>query len=81
MPTMNVSLSEDLKDFVDARVSLAGYSTHSEYIRELIRRDQQHAAEKQLAAKIAEGLNSPLGTPIDKTYWTKKRALARKLTR
>lgn len=81
MSTMNVSLPEDLKSFVDERVSASGYSTHSEYIRELIRQDQRQEAEKKLAGLIAEGLNSKPTAPVDRSYWTNKRVLARKLTR
>ena len=45
MPTtMNISLSDELKSFVDERVKSRGYSTHSEYVRDLVRRDEQEAA-------------------------------------
>ena len=40
MSTMNISLPERLKSFVDEQVSSRGYGTSSEYVRELIRRDQ-----------------------------------------
>ena len=39
MSTMNISLPEELKDFVDSQVK-RGYGTSSEYVRELIRKDQ-----------------------------------------
>ena len=81
MPTMNISLPEELKSFVDQRVSASGYSTNSEYIRELIRQDQQRDAEKKLAGLIAEGLKSQPTAPVDQSYWAKKRALGRKLNR
>ncbi len=44
MTTMNISLPEALKDFVDDQVGVCGYSTSSEYVRKLIRkdRDRQH---------------------------------------
>lgn len=38
MSTMNISLPESLKSFVDEQVGERGYSTSSEYVRELIRR-------------------------------------------
>ncbi len=81
MPTMNISLPKELKSFVDKRVSASSYSTNSEYIRELIRQDQQRDAEKKLASLIAEGLNSKPTAPIDQSYWAGKRALGRKLAR
>jgi antitoxin ParD1/3/4 len=40
MSTMNISLPDSLKAFVDEQVSERGYGTSSEYVRELIRRDQ-----------------------------------------
>jgi len=81
MSTMNVSLPEELKSYVDERVSQSGYSTHSEYIRELIRQDQRQEAARKLAGMIAEGLNSRPTTPVDSAYWKKKRAIARKHSR
>ena len=41
MGTMNVSLPDGLKSFVDEQVAARGYSTSSEYVRELIRKDQE----------------------------------------
>ena len=43
MATMNISLPEPLKEYVDRKVSEAHYGTASEYVRELIRRDQDRA--------------------------------------
>jgi antitoxin ParD1/3/4 len=40
MSTMNISLPDALKSFVDEQVTNRGYGTSSEYLRELIRRDQ-----------------------------------------
>lgn len=41
MSTMNISLPDSLKSFVDEQVSERGYGTSSEYVRELIRKDQE----------------------------------------
>ncbi len=48
---MNISLPDSLKAFVDEQVSERGYSTSSEYVRELIRKDQgrQHLSGLLLA--------------------------------
>jgi antitoxin ParD1/3/4 len=77
MVTMNISLPDPLKEFVDAQVQEQGYSTSSEYIRELIRNDQVRRAEQRLTALILEGLGS--GPPIatNETYWANKRAALR----
>ncbi|MFT4194204.1 MAG: type II toxin-antitoxin system ParD family antitoxin [Ottowia sp.] len=66
---MNISLTDELKAFVDARVKTRGYSSTSEYMRELVRRDEEHAAEERFVALIHEGLNSPIGRP-----WEEHRA-------
>jgi antitoxin ParD1/3/4 len=59
MTSMNVSLPEPLRKFVEAEVSRGGYSTASEYVRELIREDQRRKANDALESKLLEGLNSP----------------------
>lgn len=60
---MNISLTEDLKTFVDARVKERGYSTYSEYVRDLVRRDEERAKEERFKALIEEGLQSGPGRP------------------
>ena len=47
MATMNISLPDSLKSYVDSRVSKDGYGTASEYFRELIRQDQQRREREQ----------------------------------
>lgn len=56
MSTMNISLPEGLKSFVDQQVSTRGYGTSSEYVRELIRKDQDI---QKLRSLLLEGANSP----------------------
>ena len=73
MTTMNVSLPESLKNFVDSQIQDNGYSTSSEYIRELIRRDQTRLAEQHLASLIVEGLESGPAVAVDEDFWQKKR--------
>ena len=59
MQTMNISLPDPLKDFVDAQISSGRYSSVSEYVRELIREDEKRKAEARLEAMLLEGLASP----------------------
>lgn len=56
MQTMNISLPEPLKEFVDGQIASGRYSSASEYIRELIREDEKHKAEERLEALLLEGL-------------------------
>jgi antitoxin ParD1/3/4 len=58
MQTMNISLPNPLKDFVDHQIAEGRYSSVSEYIRELIRDDEKRRAEERLEALLLEGLES-----------------------
>lgn len=71
--TMNISLPEPLKKFVDSQIARRGYAGASDYVRELIRDDQQRIAAEQLRTLIAEGLSSGAPKPVDKKYWAAKR--------
>jgi antitoxin ParD1/3/4 len=73
MTSLNISLPQPLKEYVEQRVKEGGYSTPSEYVRDLLREDQKRKAEERLEALLLEGLNS--GKPIEITpeYWNKKR--------
>ena len=56
--TMNVALPENLKEYVLQQVAAGGYSSASEYVRELIRSDQKRKAQDRLEALLLEGLGS-----------------------
>ena len=70
---MNISLPDDLKDYVDRRVA-GRYSTSSEYVRELIRKDQDI---EKLRSLILEGAASPLAGPADDAWLEDLREHAR----
>ena len=74
MSTMNISLPEALRDFVDDQVGAGGYGTSSEYVRELIRkdRDRQH-----LRGLLLEGAASAQGATADAEYFDRLRRLVR----
>jgi antitoxin ParD1/3/4 len=69
MTTMNVSLPEAMKEFVEEQVAKGGYETASEYVRALIREAQIRAAKEDLDAKLLEGLESGPATPMSKADW------------
>ncbi len=56
MQSMNISLPDPLKAFVDGQIARGRYSSVSEYVRELIRADEKRKAEDQLEALLLEGL-------------------------
>ena len=71
MSTMNISLPDTLKSFVDQQVSTRGYGTSSEYVRELIRKDQDI---QRLRGLLMEGAASAPTAPVDETYFAGLRA-------
>ena len=70
MSTMNISLPDTLKSFVDEQVIKRGYGTSSEYVRELIRKD---ADRLQLRGLLLEGAASPAAAPNDTHYFSSLR--------
>ena len=66
MTTMNISLPDALKSFVDEQVSTRGFGTSSEYVRELIRKDQDRL---QLRGLLLAGAASKSSVPADGVYF------------
>jgi antitoxin ParD1/3/4 len=63
MATMNVSLPDPMKDWVEAQARKGRYSNASDYVRDLIRRDQERAAQhEELQKLITQGLESGIST-------------------
>ena len=58
--TMNISLTDDLKAFVDTCVKSRGYSSSSEFVRDLLRREEERQKEERFRSLIQAGLDSPL---------------------
>lgn len=78
MGTMNISLPDSLKSFVDEQVSQGGYGTSSEYVRELIRKDQERL---QLRNLLMAGAASAPASPVDASYFEGLRDRVRKAAR
>ncbi len=71
--TMNVSLTEPLKRFVDDEVREGGFASTSDYVRELIRERQRRKSEDALRALIAEGLGSGAAQPVGDDFFARQR--------
>jgi antitoxin ParD1/3/4 len=56
MQSMNISLPELLKEFVDGQIATGRYSSASEYVRELIREDEKRKATERLESLLLDGL-------------------------
>jgi antitoxin ParD1/3/4 len=75
MQTMNISLSDPLKQFVDNQVAAGHYSSASEYVGKLISADERRKAEDALEAALLDGLDSP-EAPMRSEVWDAIRAAA-----
>lgn len=66
MTTMNISLSEKMKAYVQSKVESGDYHNASEYIRDLIRREEQkNWAMGRLQEELQKGLDSGPSTEVD----------------
>jgi antitoxin ParD1/3/4 len=61
MSTMNISLPEALKSFVDSQVSEGDYGSSSEYVRELLRKEKDRVRLREM---LLEGGASPLSKNV-----------------
>ena len=76
---MSFALPEAMRAYVDQRVRSGQYGNTSEYLRELIRRDQEEQAKKRLRELIEEGLKSGPGQALtpQRIAQLKKQALGK----
>jgi len=73
---MNISLTDPLKQFVDEEVREGGFSSTSDYVRDLIRQRQRAKAEEFLRQLIAEGMASGPATPQEPDFFDNLRQRA-----
>ncbi len=78
MQTMNISLPDQLKDFVEGQVGSGRYSSVSEYVRDLIRDDEKRKAQEKLEALLVEGIQSGEATGMTRQDWSDIRTEALK---
>ena len=69
MTTLNISLPEAMRAFIDEQIAKGGYITASEYIRQLVRAAQKRQAQERLEELLLEGLDSGEPTPMTAQDW------------
>ena len=69
MTTLNISLPDSMRTFIDEQIAQGGYSTASEYIRDLIRQAQKQAAPEKLDSMLIEGLASGKSIEVTDEWW------------
>jgi len=67
--SVNISLPTNQRQFVERKVANGGYSTVSEYFRELVRQDEQRETEARLESLLLQALESGDPTPMTKGDW------------
>ncbi len=75
--SMNISLPDTLRQWVQDRVTAEGYGTASEYFRALVREDQKRNARQRLDEKLVEALESGDATEMTPEDWRQVRATVR----
>jgi len=71
MATLNISIPENMKEWISTQIKSGKYTSASDYMRELVRSDQR--TKEELDELLLGGLNS--GEPIvpDDNYWASKK--------
>ena len=77
MATMNISLPQQMKDWIEAQVATGRYANASDYLRDLIRDElERETAEASLLALVDEGLASGISDLTLDQIWEQARAEA-----
>jgi antitoxin ParD1/3/4 len=77
MASLHISLSDEMRSFVDEQVRGGRYHNHSEYVRDLIRHDQERRTRDRIEALLLEGLESGPAQPLTADDWQAIRDEAR----
>lgn len=70
MTSLNISLPESMREWIDEQVKTGGYGTASEFVREVIREAQKNKARQELEAKLLAGINSGPAIEVNEAYWS-----------
>ena len=74
MTSMNISLPVPLREWVEIQIKRGRYGNASEYVRDLIRRDQERQAQVRLEELLLQGVESGLPSPMTKSDWAELRS-------
>jgi antitoxin ParD1/3/4 len=74
MTTVNISLPDPMKSFVDSQVTKGMYGSVSDYIRTLIREDQKRKAQEELEKKLLAALDDGNFQEVTPEFFNQLRA-------
>ena len=77
MKSINISLPDGMRAYVEEQVADGGYSNISEYFCKLVRLDQKRKTKEHLETLLLEGLNSGSATPLTDQDWDDIHVLVR----
>ena len=75
MKSFNVTMPEELLEYVRRRTRDGGFGTPTEFMRDLIRRDRDAEAEAEIGKRLLEGLKGPRSRVAEKTFFKRMHAL------
>ncbi len=75
--SMDISISEALRDQVQKRVAEGGFANASDFVEALIREDREREANKRLEALLLEGVQSGGTEEATDAYWNALKAEVR----
>ncbi|MBG1266824.1 type II toxin-antitoxin system ParD family antitoxin [Nostoc sp. WHI] len=73
MSSINISLTDSMKAFVEEQVTKGGYNSVSEYLQELIHQDQKRKDKEHLESLLIAGLESGEAIEVNDEWWHQKR--------
>ena len=79
--SMNISLPAPLKTWIEQQVEKRGYSTASEFVRDVLRREQEQAVRAAIDSKLVQAIQSGESTPMTAKDWKRIRTEGLKLAR
>jgi antitoxin ParD1/3/4 len=74
MTTLSVSVLTSQKNYIEQQASLAGFADPSDYLRQLIRADQQRKAQEELEEMLIKAIENDKWVEGTPEYWAKKKA-------
>lgn len=77
---LSIPVPPAMEAFIHERLAEQGFHTVSEYVRALIRADQQRAAREQLEAKLLEAVERGDYRDVTPEFWQRLRDAAEQAT-
>jgi antitoxin ParD1/3/4 len=69
MSTMNLTLPDSLRAFVESRAAMGGFGSASDYVEALVREDQEMAENEEIEGRLREALQGSPATPVTAETW------------